>query len=121
MYPITRESVMAAISSSVAENAVCWCDGRKKRRRRIFCRLTHLAAGGRVIGGDGIGNGNLGLGRNAEERSQTELICDLHFIRLPQGGRLVRDENRSLVSSVFLQSREIRAGGGGAGPQSNFP
>src|SRR5437660_2573967 len=51
MYPITRESVMAAISSSVAEKAVCWCDGRKKRRRRIFCRLTHLAVGGRVIGG----------------------------------------------------------------------
>src|SRR5258708_30551553 len=51
MYPITRESVMAAISSSVAEKAVCWCDGRKKRRRRIVCRLTHLARGGRVIGG----------------------------------------------------------------------
>src|SRR5712691_10236853 len=49
MYPITRESVMAAISSSVAEKAVCWCDGRKKRRRRIVCRLTHLALGGRVI------------------------------------------------------------------------
>src|SRR6266403_83434 len=51
MYPITRESVMAAISSSVAEKAVCWCDGRKKRRRRILRRLTHLAGGGRVIGG----------------------------------------------------------------------
>src|SRR5208337_259676 len=51
MYPITRESVMAVISSSVAENAVCWCDGRKKRSRRIFGRLTHLATDGRVIGG----------------------------------------------------------------------
>src|ERR1700688_487017 len=51
MYPMTRESVMAAISSSVAEKAVCWCDGRKKRRRRILRRLTHPAVGGRVIGG----------------------------------------------------------------------
>src|SRR6202043_2830009 len=51
MYPITRESVMAAISSSVAEKAVCWCDGRKKRRRRIVCRLTHLVVDARVIGG----------------------------------------------------------------------
>src|ERR1700693_5113386 len=51
MYPMTRESVMAAISSSVAEKAVCWCDGRKKRSRRILRRLTHLAVGGRVIGG----------------------------------------------------------------------
>src|SRR5712671_7284464 len=51
MYPITRESVMAAISSSVAEKAVCWCEGRKKRRRRIVCRLTHLAVDARVIGG----------------------------------------------------------------------
>src|SRR5271157_4864096 len=51
MYPITRESVMAVISSSVAENAVCWCDGRKKRNRRIVCRLTHLAVGGGVIAG----------------------------------------------------------------------
>src|ERR1700675_2803656 len=57
MYPITRESVMAAISSSVAEKAVCWCDGRKKRRRRILRRVTHLAVGGRVIGGAGIGEG----------------------------------------------------------------
>src|ERR1700674_4680575 len=51
IYPITRDSVMAAISRSVAEKAVCWCDGRKKRRRRILRRLTHLAVGGRVIGG----------------------------------------------------------------------
>src|ERR1019366_3659081 len=51
MYPITRERVMVVISSSVAENAVCWCDGRKKRSRRILRRLTHLAGGGRVIGG----------------------------------------------------------------------
>jgi hypothetical protein len=29
MYPITRESMTAVINSSVAENAVCWCDGRK--------------------------------------------------------------------------------------------
>src|ERR1039457_5331357 len=43
MYPITRESVMVVISSSVAEKAVCWCDGRKKRSRRIPRRLTHLA------------------------------------------------------------------------------
>src|ERR1700686_4138812 len=59
MYPITRESVMAAISSSVAEKAVCWCDGRKKRRRRILRRLTHLAAGGGVIGGVESGEANL--------------------------------------------------------------
>src|SRR6266404_2251627 len=120
MYPITRESVMAAISSSVAEKAVCWWDGRKKRRRRIVCRLTHLAVGGRVIGRAGIGEGNLGFGNNAKEYSYL-VIGDLGLFRLPQGGRLVRDENRSLVSSVFLQSREIRAGGGRAGPQSNFP
>src|SRR5208282_417183 len=44
MYPITRESVMVVIISSVAEKAVCWCDGRKKRSRRILRRLTHLAA-----------------------------------------------------------------------------
>src|ERR1700679_2415843 len=51
MYPITRESVMAAISSKVAEKAVCWCEGRKKRNRRILRRLTHSAVAGRVIGG----------------------------------------------------------------------
>src|SRR5208283_3840827 len=51
MYPIPRESAMVVISSSVAENAVCWCDGRKKRNRRIDCRLTHLAVGGGVIAG----------------------------------------------------------------------
>src|SRR6266446_6970020 len=50
MYPITRESVIVVISSSVAENAVCWCDGRKKRNRRILRRLTHLAWRWRVIG-----------------------------------------------------------------------
>src|SRR5258708_6958923 len=55
MYPITRESVMAPISSNVAEKAVCWCDGRKKRNRRILRRLTHLAVGGRVIGGVATG------------------------------------------------------------------
>jgi len=43
--------VMVVISSSVAEKAVCWCDGRKKRSKRIPRRLTHLTAGGRVIGG----------------------------------------------------------------------
>jgi len=62
MYPITRESVMVVINSSVAEKAVCWCDGRKKRNRRILRRLTHLAGGGRVIGGaesgTAIGFGN---------------------------------------------------------------
>src|SRR5260221_780326 len=67
MYPITRESVIAPISSSVAEKAVCWCDGRKKRNRRILRRLTHLAVGGRVIGGAGIGEANLGFGDSAEE------------------------------------------------------
>src|ERR1700730_3044715 len=65
MYPMTRESVMAAISSSVAETAVCWCDGRKKRSRRILRRLTHLAVGGRVIGGGGNG------GRESWPREQT--------------------------------------------------
>src|SRR5271155_3557155 len=49
MYPITRESVTADISSSVAENAVCWCDGRKKRSRRILRRVTHPARWRRVI------------------------------------------------------------------------
>src|SRR5208283_2034600 len=58
MYPTTRESVIADISSSVAENAVCWCDGRKKRRRRIVCRLTHLGVGRRVIGGLESGKAN---------------------------------------------------------------
>src|SRR6202030_1080258 len=66
MYPMTRESVMASISSSVAEKAVCWFDGRKKRSRRILRRLTHPAVGGRVIGGAGIGEGNLGFGISAE-------------------------------------------------------
>ena len=28
---MTRDSITAEISSRVAENAVCWCDGRKKR------------------------------------------------------------------------------------------
>jgi hypothetical protein len=42
---------MVVISSSVAEKTVCWCDGRKKRSRRILRRVTHLAEGGRVIGG----------------------------------------------------------------------
>src|SRR5579862_4331454 len=28
---MTRDSITAEISNSVAENAVCWCDGRKKR------------------------------------------------------------------------------------------
>src|SRR6266853_5289314 len=117
MYPMTRESVMAAISSSVAEKAVCWCDGRKKRSRRILRRLTHLAVGGRVIGGAGIGEGNLGFGISAED---CELV-ESRLFRLPQGVRLVRDENRSLVSGIFFQSRQMRAGGSGAGPQCNFP
>src|ERR1700691_3055244 len=43
MYPITRERLMAAISSNVAEKAVCWWDGRKKRSKRILRRLTHSA------------------------------------------------------------------------------
>ena len=120
MYPITRESVMAAISSSVAEKAVCWWDGRKKRSRRILRRLTHLEVGGRVIGGAGIGEGNLGFGDSAEEHSYL-VIGDLRLFRLPQGVRLVRDENRSLVSGIFFQSRQMRAGGSGAGPQCNFP
>jgi hypothetical protein len=42
---------MAVISSNVAEKAVCWCDGRKKRNRRILRRLTHSAVAGRVIDG----------------------------------------------------------------------
>jgi hypothetical protein len=49
MYPITRESAMADITSNVAEKAVCWCDGRKKRSRRILRRLTHSTVAGRVI------------------------------------------------------------------------
>src|SRR3981189_1930247 len=100
MYPITRESVMAAISSSVAEKAVCWWDGRKKRRRRILRRLTHLAVGGRVIGGAGSGEGNLAFGNNAEEQSYL-VIGGLPLFRLPQGVSLVGDENRSLVSGIF--------------------
>jgi hypothetical protein len=43
--------VMADISSSVAENAVCWCDGRKKRSRRIGCRVNHSGRAAGVIGG----------------------------------------------------------------------
>src|SRR5271165_3320574 len=43
--------MMAVISKSVAEKAVCWWDGRKKRSRRIVCRVTHPGVGGRVIGG----------------------------------------------------------------------
>src|ERR1035438_1740792 len=35
-YPITRDSMTAEISSRVAENAVCWCDGRKKRRSFVM-------------------------------------------------------------------------------------
>src|SRR5271169_2993933 len=30
-YPITRASITEVISSSVAENALCWCDGRRLR------------------------------------------------------------------------------------------
>jgi hypothetical protein len=30
---MTRDSMTAEISSRVAENAVCWCDGRKKRSK----------------------------------------------------------------------------------------
>src|ERR1700722_6188890 len=49
MYQITRESVTAEINSNVAEKAVCWCEGRKKRSRRILRRLTHLTAPRRLI------------------------------------------------------------------------
>src|SRR4029077_10260370 len=34
-YPMTRESMMADISSSVAEKALCWWEGRKRRRMRV--------------------------------------------------------------------------------------
>src|SRR5260370_34818173 len=117
MYPMTRESVVAAISRSGVEKAVCVCDGRKKGSRRIFRRLTHLAVGGRVIGGSGIGEGNLGFGSSAED---CELVVSRLF-RLPHGVRLVRDENRSLASGIFFQGRQMRAGGSVAGPRSHFP
>src|ERR1700730_9416155 len=117
MYPMTRESVMAAISSSVAEKAVCWCDGRKKRSRRILRRLTHLAVGGRVIGGAGIGGGNLCFGSRAGDCA----VVVSRLLRSPQGVRLVRNENRSLVPGIFFQSRQMRAGASGAGPQCNSP
>lgn len=32
---MTRESSTAAISKSVAENAVCWCEGRSARDARL--------------------------------------------------------------------------------------
>ena len=33
MNPMTRESITAVIRSTVAEKALCWCDGRRKRVR----------------------------------------------------------------------------------------
>src|ERR1039457_3626816 len=35
-YPITRDNITAVISSRVAENAVCWCDGWKNRRSFVM-------------------------------------------------------------------------------------
>src|SRR5258707_14381468 len=36
MEQATRESITADISSRVAENAVCWCEGRKNRRSLVI-------------------------------------------------------------------------------------
>src|SRR5580698_2586767 len=44
MYPITRDSITADISSSVAEKAVCWCEGRKNRRS-LFMGRRYISAG----------------------------------------------------------------------------
>src|SRR5580704_3246462 len=43
MYPITRDSMTADISSSVAEKAVCWCEGRKNRRSLVMGRRFRCA------------------------------------------------------------------------------
>ena len=67
MYPMRRESVMADISSTVAEKALCWCEGRRRRRRRIVCRLTHLWVGRRVIVSAESGMAILGFGYDRGE------------------------------------------------------
>src|SRR5579862_2265403 len=47
-----RESITAPIRSSVAENSVCWCEGRRVRSRRLpKLREAPLAPG---AAGDGI-------------------------------------------------------------------
>src|SRR5260370_29799680 len=98
MYPMTRESVMAAISSSVAEKAVCWCDGRKKRSRRILRRLTHLAVGGRVIGGGGNRGGKICVRGNGEGW----WWGGLRFFLLLQGVPPVCVEKRPLCFVYFF-------------------
>src|SRR5690349_11067468 len=40
---MTRDSITAEISSRVAENAVCWCDGRKKRSS-LFIKTRAIEA-----------------------------------------------------------------------------
>ncbi len=74
MYPTTRESVMAVISNSVAENAVCWCEGRKKRSKRILRRLTHPAVAGRVIGGMESGKAIAGINRGVGGKGGEPLL-----------------------------------------------
>src|ERR1700693_3834418 len=108
MYPITRESVMAAISRSVAEKAVCWCDGRKKRSRRILRRLTHLAVGGRVIGG---------LESGMALAFPCVPLCSLWFrllIANHRGHRVTQGKSKSLQLSANSTARP--EGGAAAAP-----
>src|SRR5258708_39020891 len=49
--PTTRESIMVVTSSTVAENAVCWWEGRKIRKNR---RAKGKGAEFRAWGGPGI-------------------------------------------------------------------
>src|SRR6266571_5459757 len=65
-YPITRESMTADISSSVAENTLCWWEGRSARsaRRR------------KVNGGFG-GGSEAAIGRVA--RFYTSFSCSFRF------------------------------------------
>lgn len=58
MYPMTRESITADISSRVAENSLCWCDGRNRRKARETALLDDLAVtfcesciGGQILHG----------------------------------------------------------------------
>jgi hypothetical protein len=53
-----RESITADMSSSVAENSLCWCDGRNRRKARETPLLDDLAVtfcesciGGQILHG----------------------------------------------------------------------
>src|SRR5580658_1074434 len=90
MYPMTRESVMAVISSSVAEKAVCWCEGRKKRSRRIVCRIKHPGVGGTLI-----------VERNRERH------LALVEMRTARGGGARSTRTQTRTSATYLKSKDL--------------